>query len=192
MTKNYFLLIALLLSINAFSQNTYDDVYQIFQDKCMACHNNATQIANLDLEGNPKLNWVSVFSKPKNLKELVVLNLINNQLIDLPPNIDQLPNLQVLDVKQNPKINWHSAFTQLARIKSLHQLDISSNNIEQLPLEITQIENLKYLHLGSNPSLEWKEAFFSISKLNSLETLILKFRYPASTATSSIPSLGFY
>lgn len=52
MTKNYFLLIALLLSINAFSQNTYDEVYQIFQDKCATCHNSTNQTANLDLEGN--------------------------------------------------------------------------------------------------------------------------------------------
>lgn len=52
MIKNYFLFVFTLSTFIAFSQDTYTDVYAIFQNRCMPCHNTATQTANLDLEGS--------------------------------------------------------------------------------------------------------------------------------------------
>lgn len=52
MTKYLFSLLALSISLNVFSQSSYSDVYDIFQDKCMPCHSNATKTANLNLEGS--------------------------------------------------------------------------------------------------------------------------------------------
>ena len=71
------------------------------------------------------------------MSKLTVINIINNKLIDLPPNIDKLKGLEVLDMKQNPAINWTSAFLQLSKLENLKNIDISNNNIEALPNEIT-------------------------------------------------------
>ena len=48
------LLLSTLLFLNyttTEAQSLYSEVYQIFQNKCMTCHSNATQTAGLDLEG---------------------------------------------------------------------------------------------------------------------------------------------
>ncbi len=65
MKKTLFLLFITLNSLNISSQNTAEDVYAIFQNNCMPCHNNATQTANLDLEGfgaNATAKMLSVYN----------------------------------------------------------------------------------------------------------------------------------
>ena len=41
----------IFLSVTIYSQDIYEDVYNIFQNNCMPCHNSATQTSYLDLEG---------------------------------------------------------------------------------------------------------------------------------------------
>lgn len=39
------------LSTTIYTQDIYEDVYNVFQNNCMPCHNTVTKTANLDLEG---------------------------------------------------------------------------------------------------------------------------------------------
>ena len=51
MIKYLLSLLSIAIFFNVFSQDSYSEVYDIFQNKCMPCHSNATKTANLNLEG---------------------------------------------------------------------------------------------------------------------------------------------
>jgi hypothetical protein len=65
--KKYLSIVFLcFLSSNIYTQDIYEDVYNVFQNNCMPCHNSATQTANLDLEGvgaNTAQKMADVYAK---------------------------------------------------------------------------------------------------------------------------------
>ncbi|MFT4644345.1 MAG: hypothetical protein ACI8ZX_000746 [Planctomycetota bacterium] len=65
--KKYLSIVFLcFLSTNIYTQDIYEDVYNVFQNNCMPCHNSATQTANLDLEGvgaNTAQKMADVYAK---------------------------------------------------------------------------------------------------------------------------------
>jgi hypothetical protein len=65
--KKYLSIVFLcFLSSTIYTQDIYEDVYNVFQNNCMPCHNSATQTANLDLEGvgaNTAQKMADVYAK---------------------------------------------------------------------------------------------------------------------------------
>ncbi len=58
----YTLLTLLLVTCGLHAQSTVERVYQIFQDKCVSCHNNGSPSAGLDLEGTGSTEAAQVLS----------------------------------------------------------------------------------------------------------------------------------
>lgn len=66
MKKYLFIALISFISSTIYSQDTYEDVYNIFQSKCMPCHNSANQTSSLNLEGigtNTAQKMADVYAK---------------------------------------------------------------------------------------------------------------------------------
>jgi Leucine-rich repeat (LRR) protein len=81
------------------------------------------------------------------LTNLQVLYLSANQLANIPPEILQLTNLQYLFLGENNLVIIPSEIGQLT---NLQVLDLSYNELTSLPSEIRNLRNLQVLNLGSN------------------------------------------
>ncbi|XP_059055652.1 leucine-rich repeat protein 1 isoform X2 [Achroia grisella] len=88
------------------------------------------------------------------LKHLVILDLSNNEIENIPPEFGRMPCLSELYVANNKlgakeKVDWRWLFgPQL--IKMLKLLDLSGNNLKSLPKSIWKIQKLVTLKLDNN------------------------------------------
>ena len=82
------------------------------------------------------------------LTNLTWLALSHNRLTTLPPEICQLTNLTYLSLSDNHIRELSSAISQLP---NLIWLSLSRNQLAALPSEIFQLTKLKELHLNGNP-----------------------------------------
>ncbi len=78
-------------------------------------------------------------------KNIVSLNLIDNQLLEIPPILDEYPSLKLLILAEN-KIK---KITGLFKLKKLESLDLSNNEIQEIE-NINNLLNLKTLNLSFN------------------------------------------
>jgi Leucine-rich repeat (LRR) protein len=92
-----------------------------------------------------------------NLVELQLLHLSQNQLSSLPPEIGNLSNLQGLDLYANPLTNLPP---EIGKLESLCYLNLTANRLQYLPTELGQLHQLGIprscrggigLYLGSFP-----------------------------------------
>jgi hypothetical protein len=83
----------------------------------------------------------------RQLHNLITLYLGVNKLTTLPPEIGQLQNLQQLDLGENQLTTLPPEIRQL---QNLQQLDLGKNQLTTLPPEIGQLQNLITLYLGEN------------------------------------------
>jgi hypothetical protein len=81
------------------------------------------------------------------LKNLKALYLQHNNLTSVPSELSQLKNLKYLYLNNN---NLSSVPSELAQLKNLKGLDLSNNNLESVPSELSQLTNLKILDLSYN------------------------------------------
>ena len=81
------------------------------------------------------------------LTNLQTLNLNSNNLKELPPEIWQLTNLQGLALGNNNLTELPAEIGQLTNLQGLY---LSNNNLTELPAEIGQLTNLQTLNLGRN------------------------------------------
>jgi hypothetical protein len=81
------------------------------------------------------------------ISRLKKLNLLNNKIKILPPEIGSLHNLEHLDISQNRIRELHPTMRNL---KKLTLLDASENQIEELQSWIGSLENLNHLNVSSN------------------------------------------
>ncbi|MEM7116871.1 MAG: COR domain-containing protein [Chloroflexota bacterium] len=81
------------------------------------------------------------------IRNSLKLDLSNNQLKNLPPEIGQLTNLTWLYLNGNRLKNLPSEIGQLS---NLTLLDLSNNQLSHLPSEIGQLSNLGELYLSNN------------------------------------------
>ena len=81
------------------------------------------------------------------LQQLQKLSLSDNQLTQIPPEIGQLQQLQYLCL-------YNNQITQLppeiGQLRQLRYLGLSNNQLTQIPLEIGQLQQLQKLYLHNN------------------------------------------
>ncbi|KAM5147832.1 leucine-rich repeat-containing protein 40 [Mantella aurantiaca] len=99
--------------------------------------------------------------------DLTKLILANNKLQSLSQDIRLLPALVVLDVHDNQLSELPSVIGELV---NLQRLNISHNKLKSLPEELAELQNLKNLLLHHN---QLEEAPDSMGRLNALEELDL-------------------
>uniref|UniRef100_A0A803T0Q8 Leucine rich repeat containing 69 n=1 Tax=Anolis carolinensis TaxID=28377 RepID=A0A803T0Q8_ANOCA len=103
------------------------------------------------------------------LQNLVLLNLNNNRLTYLPPEIQRLKNLECMSLDNNqlrslPKELCclrklrelhlsHNSIIGLCKMKRLRILDVAGNNIQIFPTDMENLE-LEELYCEDNPLLE--------------------------------------
>lgn len=100
-------------------------------------------------------------------RNLTELDLSENQLTQLPPQITRLKNLTTLNLSWNQLTQLLPEITEL---KNLTTLYLVSNQLTQLPPEITEFKNLTTLSLGFN---QLTRLLPEITELKNLTTLYL-------------------
>ncbi|WP_445636644.1 hypothetical protein NSTC745_01579 [Nostoc sp. DSM 114161] len=126
-----------------------------------AAKEKATQ---LDLSNNQLSSLPPEISQ---LSSLTRLYLSNNQLSSLPPEISQLSSLTRLDLHNN---QLSSLPPEICQLSSLTTLYLHNNQLSSLPPEICQLSSLTTLYLSNNQLSSLPP---EISQLSSLTTLYL-------------------
>jgi small GTP-binding protein len=102
------------------------------------------EVTELDLSNN------QISSLPPEIVQLTnlqSLNIFRNQISSLPPEIVQLTNLQFLNISFN---QISSLPREIGQLTNLQSLNISRNQISSLPREIGQLTNLQSLYISGN------------------------------------------
>ncbi|MEH1856413.1 MAG: COR domain-containing protein [Nostoc sp.] len=110
------------------------------------------------------------------LSNLTTLSLFNNQLSSLPPEIYQLSNLTELDLSDNQLSSLPPEISQLSNLTTLY---LYNNQLSSLPPEISQLSNLTTLYLYNN---QLSSLPLEICQLSYLTTL-----YLSDNQLSSLP-----
>jgi Leucine-rich repeat (LRR) protein len=79
--------------------------------------------------------------------KLIVLDLSNSDLKQLPAELEQLSDLQELNLSYNQLIQFPS---ELGQLTHLQRLDLRGNQLRELPAELEQLTNLQELYLNNN------------------------------------------
>ncbi|XP_053102046.1 leucine-rich repeat-containing protein 69 isoform X5 [Hemicordylus capensis] len=123
-----------------------------------------TSLKKLHLFGN-KITRISplIFD---GLKNLVLLNLNNNQLSNLPVEIHRLENLECVSLDNN---QLQCIPKELCYLRKLRKLYLSHNSIITLPEEIGYLTKLKVLILSRNQIEELPDGLSKLKRLRVLD-----------------------
>ncbi|MCI5219974.1 MAG: GTP-binding protein, partial [Candidatus Electrothrix sp. LOE2] len=99
------------------------------------------------------------------LSDLTSLNLWENRLTSLPPELFQLKNLTELCLRDNYLV---SLPPELFQLKNLSTLNLSLNKLAELPPELFELKKLTELDLGSNKLTSLPPEFFQLKNLTEL------------------------
>ncbi|MGE5355097.1 MAG: COR domain-containing protein [Deltaproteobacteria bacterium] len=97
--------------------------------------------------------------------EIKYLDLSNNNITILPPEISKLNNLEFLYLNNNQLKNLP---LELFGLKSLKVLEIRNNNIKELPDLFSSFENIETFNCQSNPIQAVPNSLFQMFKLKNL------------------------
>nr|XP_018667143.1 leucine-rich repeat-containing protein 69 isoform X3 [Ciona intestinalis] len=144
------------LEVLNLGNNDFEDIPVVLQ--------HLKKLLKLHLFGNALKNLNS--NVLGSMQQLTFLNLNNNLLTELPPEISRLEALQVLSVCNNQLQNFPS---QICNLPKLHELRASHNELESLPLEIGFLQNLSKLYISQNKIKELPEGLGKLRKLHLLD-----------------------
>jgi internalin A len=120
------------------------------------------KVTQLDLHNNQLSSLPPEISE---LSNLTWLFLNNNQLSSLPPEISQLSNLTGLFLDNN---QLSSLPPEISQLSNLTELDLSNNQLSSLPPEISQLSNLTGLLLHNNQLSSLPPEISQLSNLTEL------------------------
>lgn len=127
---------------------------------------NVTPVGMLDEDALENMQGVtSIEEGLKNPDAVVKLDLQNNGMKKLPPEIGRFRNLQYLNVSRN---QLSELPREIGNLTKLQVLNASGNQIDLLPPELARLQNLKQLNLATNLL---KKLPPEIGKLTKLEFL---------------------
>ncbi|XP_065862155.1 probable disease resistance protein At4g27220 [Euphorbia lathyris] len=175
-----------------------------------ACHSpKCPNLSTLLLRGNHRLRSIadSFFNR---LHGLVVLDLSNSDIDELPGSISHLVNLNALLLSECKALK---RMPSLANLREMKKLDLSYSGIEEVPQGIVLLSNFKYLNLhgtrikelpsGVLPNFSNLQVLIvdrvkaeEVASLKNLETLWCRF-YDVSafnmfTSSTSVSNLNQY
>lgn len=101
-------------------------------------------------------------------KNLVMLDIADNEIQEIPEKFGILQNLRILLINNNQLNNLDKGIVNL---KGLEVLDASNNLISKIPIDIKKLDKLEQLQLQNNRITEIP---VEISSLESLEMLVLE------------------
>ena len=99
------------------------------------------------------------------LTQLTSLNLDNNQLRELPESLTRLTQLTSLDLGENQLSELPESLTRLTQLTSLN---LDNNQLRELPESLTRLTQLTSLHLSGNQLSELPESLIRLTQLTSL------------------------
>lgn len=105
-----------------------------------------SNLQELDLKSNSIRTIEEVISF-QHLKRLTCLKLWYNKIVNIPPSICQVKNLESLYFSNNKLESLPAA---LFNLQKLRFLDVSYNSISLIPAEIGLLQNLQHLHVTGN------------------------------------------
>ena len=141
-------------------------------------------VVYLNLENNQLTDLPTEMNK---LKKLTTLNLGHNQLTDLPIEITNLENLTDLNL-------WGNQLTQealkiIATIHNLTDLDLICNQLTKLPTEIGNLANLTTLNLNCNQLTELPTEIGNWANLTTLKLYGNQLTQEPLKIIATIPNL---
>jgi len=119
----------------------YRENYKVWLDSGCLPDN---EVTHLNLYNN---QLTSIPPEICQLQNLTHLYLNNNQLMSIPPEIGQLSNLQDLYLYDNQLTSLPS---EVGKLQNLTHLYLYNNQLTSLPSEIGQLQNLMYLIINNN------------------------------------------
>lgn len=136
----------------------------------------------------------SVPDKLSDFVNLEILNLADNDIEKLSPDIDRLSKLNELFLDRNKLTELPSAMAKLERLsrlslsgnmfsefpsvitqmKNLQELDLSSSGITVIPDDISALQQLQKLNISGNNITTLPDSFYSLSGLKELRINLKK------------------
>jgi Leucine rich repeat len=106
-----------------------------------------TRAEQLDLRGNPALNWAESLRLISEMPSVVKLNLMDNDMVHLPAEVGLLANLQYLYLDNN---RLESLPPEIGSLAQLTNLSADNNALTALPNQFFKLVGLKFLSLNRN------------------------------------------
>jgi tetratricopeptide (TPR) repeat protein len=128
---------------------------------------NVEPVNMLDLDALENMNgFTSLEEALKNPDAVIKLDLQNNGMKALPPEIGRFRNLQYLNVSRNQLSELPREIGNLSR---LQVLNASGNQIDVVPMEIRKLQNMKQLNLATNLLKKLPPEIGNLTKLEFLD-----------------------
>lgn len=119
-------------------------------------------ICNLNLANQ---GLTQLFPDIETISNLEVLDLSNNHFHIIPPELYRLNNLKELNMSN---VHMHQSPAGISELKNLVRLNLSANGLTELREEISELHNLKYLDLSNNSLTTMYPAVVKLTQLVSL------------------------
>ena len=166
--KKIFALIFLLSTTLSFSQDYVVENVVVY-DWEIAKSANPDTIYGISFR---KLKLEEVPQELEKFKQLKVLNLSKNRIVNLPEFIGELQFLEDLDLTKN-KLEYYPL--TLCKNSSLRFLRLGQNVFENLPACIESLQKLEYLDLIDTPISDLPESIARLKHLQEVDLTGIRF-----------------
>jgi tetratricopeptide (TPR) repeat protein len=128
---------------------------------------NVEPVNMMDLDALENMNgFTSLEEALKNPDAVIKLDLQNNGMRTLPPEIGRFRNLQYLNVSRN---QLSELPREIGNLTKLQVLNASGNQIDVIPSELRRLQSLKQLNLATNLLKKLPPEIGNLTKLEFLD-----------------------
>ncbi len=125
---------------------------------------NSGPLSSLELDREP--TFYSMAEAMKAPEKVYKLSLIGQGLKEIPAEVFQMTNLQVLNLGEN---KLSSISGDISKLKNLQFLSLFSNKLRYLPNELNSLSNLEVLYVGRNRLVDIPAWVGGLGKLRRLD-----------------------